>query len=196
MPTKRRPNKRQSREPVPIEPGTPQRGELLLVKGNRPTLTAAQQDLMGIFADHLRSLPKFTTWKGPDRKLVADLLSGYFKKRNPEWGPREDGTGWFIDDLPEKEWKRYEFLQEHASTLDERPETESDTCVRLQREIKRQIIDLAARYENLRQNAGMSREQLLCIPVTPLEVAAQATFNEYHQSAEPENHPKSRKKKS
>ncbi len=151
----------------------------MIVNGQRPALTAAQQELIGIFADYLRRLPKYEKWEDRDG-VINNMLTAHFRARNPLWKPGDSGT-LCIADLQTSEQNRFRFLLTHAGCLDGREESPDERSGRAVRAMREALLTHVRLYNDLRMESGLPAEHLLNIPVTPLEIAAQASFEENHQ---------------
>jgi hypothetical protein len=110
---------------------------------------------------------------------VNRLLTAHFLADNPNWVTSENGRR-IISDLPDG-GERFMFLMENAANAKDPVIARRSALLKLA-QLKQTVTRIADIYEDTRLELGLPRENILARPPkTPLEIAAQASFEENHR---------------
>jgi hypothetical protein len=162
---------------------------LEIIKGDVSTLTPAQRELVGIFIEHLRSLPALerADWdkscaRNYDRNTtyrpIYDILLAYFDRRTHRGLlPYAGAELWAV--LKQEEKDRFHNLMENAAPPEDPRIKRKLTLLEVARS-KRSALKFIEYYERNRREAGLGPDPDLKSIRGPvgIEVAAAATWGE------------------
>lgn len=131
---------------------------LEVIKGDVTPLSPQQRDLVAIFVEYLRHLPKWDdehSWKSDAYRPVHLLLDSHYQREHPSW------DGKLIDSLPEDDCENFRELFRRASSADA-----EDPRIRRRSELlelaqdKNRLVWFARHYESDRVRLGLPEEGL------------------------------------
>jgi hypothetical protein len=137
---------------------TKRRQTLEVIKGNLTPLSPQQRELVCIFVEHLRHLPKWraNSFESADYLDVNRLLTTHYRRKHPHLHFKNVG------ELPEDDCAKFHELMEYASSASaEDPRIVRRAELLELAQDKNNLMWFARRYESERVRLGLPEEGLV-----------------------------------